>query len=195
MHNIKQWLSGEAAFAVGHREQLILHIAAWTGDVDVVRHQIQQGQDVAASDKFGWTALHFAAWNMHADVVKVLLHSTANIRSRGIWMRPKQKKPITNPIVNAKNQYGWSALHLAAWNDDIIVINALVQAGATISARDIRGWTPTHWAASNGAVAAIMALAQAGADVSSAAQAGVVPLHLAAKAGHVNAIESLKRRA
>lgn len=47
------------------------------GQVDAVRHFLHGGTDVDASDKQGWTALHFAVQNADVTITRMLLQAGA----------------------------------------------------------------------------------------------------------------------
>jgi len=67
--------------------------------------------------------------------------------------------------VNAKDQYGQTALHKAAYNGKVDVIAALIKAGADVNAKSNDDDTALHLAAQKGKVDAIAALSKAGADI------------------------------
>jgi ankyrin repeat protein len=60
---------------------------------------------------------------------------------------------------------GNSLLHIAVWNDDLLTIQCILTAGASIEAQNNQGWTPLHAAAVDGNTGAVLALLFAGADV------------------------------
>ena len=67
--------------------------------------------------------------------------------------------------VNAKdNEYGNSALMLAAWKGHTEIVNALIKARAEVNAKDKDGRTALMCAAENGRTETVNALIEAGAD-------------------------------
>jgi uncharacterized protein len=80
--------------------------------------------------------------------------------------------------VNARDKYGFSALHGVAGEDRPDMIRLLIAAGADVDARNVNGHTPLHLAAYPDAV---RALVDAGADLEARANDGGTPLHLAAE--------------
>ena len=93
---------------------------------------------------------------------------------------------------NAHAAYDRTPLHFAAkWNENSVVIAALLDAGADPSAPDADDWTPLHIAAlSNKKLAVTTALLDAGANPNVHDQYGWTPLHVAAHYGENPAVLS-----
>ena len=81
--------------------------ACTDGDLEKVKGLIEQGADVNAKDKYGYTPLHFAVGNGYPKIVEVLLKNDAK--------------------VNAKNKNGITPLHLAACNGRTEIVELLKQ--------------------------------------------------------------------
>ncbi|WP_213804176.1 ankyrin repeat domain-containing protein [Granulicella sp. dw_53] len=91
--------------------------------------------------------------------------------------------------VNATQGDGFSALHWAAYNDDVELVQLLLKARAAPEARTrLEGVTPLMLAAGNGDAASIEALLAAGAKVDTANENGTTPLMQAAAAGTSDAL-------
>ena len=73
--------------------------------------------------------LNTAAWNNNAAEAKRLIANGAD--------------------VNAKNEDGWTPLHLAAIQNAAEVAKVLIANGAEVNANDNRGNTPLYWAESS----------------------------------------------
>jgi ankyrin repeat protein len=95
--------------------------------------------------------------------------------------------------VNGAQGDGMSALHWAAERGDQEMADALIYAGANISAvTRIGQYTPLHLAAKNGSAAVAKALIKAGADVNAkTTNSGVTAMHMAAASGSAEVIHLL----
>ena len=114
-----------------------LHKIAHSGSPHFTKALIEQGDDVHAKDKKGWTALHYAAAERYRapETVEVLLKAGAD--------------------VHAKDNEGHTALHLAAlaaygnygiYGDAPETAVVLLKAGADMHAKDNEGRTPLYYA-------------------------------------------------
>ena len=94
--------------------------------------------------------------------------------------------------VNGAQPQGLTALHWAALNDNLDIVEALVYAGATLKPRTrVGGYTPLHLAARSANAGIIRALLEAGADANEWTRTGVTALHFAAQADDAEAIGAL----
>jgi ankyrin repeat protein len=90
--------------------------------------------------------------------------------------------------LDARDENGDMALHLAARQGDLAAVNALLDAGAAVDARNAQEWTPLFCAAYNheqdcGFAPVVQRLIAAGADVNARIGFGLTPLMLAAGGG------------
>ena len=94
--------------------------------------------------------------------------------------------------VNAPQGDGNTALHWAAFRDDVGMARALIQAGANVNAPTrLSDITPLHLGATNGSATMIELLLRAGADVNQPNGNGTTALMLAAASGQTDAIKVL----
>ena len=94
--------------------------------------------------------------------------------------------------VNAAQGDGSTALHWAAYRDDLQMARLLLAAGADVKAKTRDGEiTPLFMACSNGDAAMIEAMLKAGADANSVKSNGTTALMTAAGSGSVDAVQVL----
>ena len=104
------------------RAETDIHYAAANGYADAVKRFIENGGDVNAGDKGGYTALQYAAYNGYIEVVRVLVENKADVNISA----NKRKK---------------SALHYAAQKGRKEIALLLLDKGADVNALDKAGRT------------------------------------------------------
>ena len=105
----------------------VLHVAAYWGDLGLVKELIGKGADVNAKFESGWTVLHLAAGRGNLSLVKYLVEEK-------------------NLDVNAKDKSGWTVLYSAASSGNLDLVKYLVENGADVNAKNKSGWTPADMA-------------------------------------------------
>ena len=94
--------------------------------------------------------------------------------------------------VNARNNYGWTALSHAARAGNAELVELLLAHGADVNARDQSGWTPLMRAAMKGHVEAVKVLLAHGAAVNDKEKdEDWTALHWAAARGHAEVVALL----
>jgi ankyrin repeat protein len=93
--------------------------------------------------------------------------------------------------VNAKDNYGFTPLHDAAFFGRIEVVKLLIEKGANVNAKDNLGSTPLHLAAIIRRIEVVKLLIEKGANVNAKDNVGWTPLHWAAFAGHIEVVKLL----
>ena len=93
--------------------------------------------------------------------------------------------------VNAAQPDGMTALHWAAYHDDLDLARQLVRAGAHVSAVNRYGVTPLSLACTNGNAAMIELFVKSGADVNASIPGGETPLMTASRTGNPAAVKAL----
>lgn len=99
-----------------------------------------------------------------------------------------------NPLVSRLEQLderGWTALHHAAYHDQIPCIRLLIERNANVDAVAEGECVPLHMAAAQGSVEAVQLLLDAGTDVDTPDDAGATALHYAALPGRLEVVEAL----
>jgi ankyrin repeat protein len=96
--------------------------------------------------------------------------------------------------VDAADAEGATALHWAAYLDDLEAVELLVRAGADARAANRHGVTPLSLACLNGSAAVIRTLLDAGADANTPLPRGETPLMTASRTGKLDAVKLLLAR-
>ncbi|HEV3215371.1 MAG TPA: ankyrin repeat domain-containing protein [Vicinamibacterales bacterium] len=93
--------------------------------------------------------------------------------------------------VNAAQADGTTALHWAAYKDDVESADLLIHAGAKVNASNDLGVTPLWTAAQNGSEAMVACLLAAGANPNAALLAGETAVMVASRSGNPAVVEQL----
>jgi ankyrin repeat protein len=155
-----------------------LHMAAQEGKTEVIEALLIKEESPELVNKVDtknkYTALHMAAMNGHSTVVAYLLISGANI--------------------NAKDNHGNTALHLAVICDCLGVLETLVELGADINLQNtLYGDTPLHIALHKDNREIIRALNNADADDKIKNKNGATPaIMMEHKISKINLIKEIK---
>ncbi|KAK2991278.1 hypothetical protein RJ640_024543 [Escallonia rubra] len=99
-----------------------LHLAAWSGQAQVVSYLCKNKADVGAAAMDDMGAIHFAAQKGHLEVVRILLSSGASVK--------------------ASTRKGMTALHYAVQGSHLELVKYLVKKGSNLSAKTKAGKTP-----------------------------------------------------
>jgi len=145
-------------------------ISITLGDAGAIQQFLARGIDANVMDVNGNTALIIAARENQNAILLALYRSGAKL--------------------NTRNQFGESALMLAALNGHAQIVNTLLDLGADIGANH-QGWTPMMYAAFSGHNEIVEKLLRAGSIVNAATSNGTTSLMLASKGGHVEVVKVL----
>ena len=118
--------SGEA---ISHFNLTALHCACQNGQLAMCKALLGRGANRMARDSRQWIPLHWAADKGHLSCVAMLVGRPGRVR-------------MTPAEVDAAEETGWTALHLAARNGFDQICAVLLGAGARLDAKASDGWTP-----------------------------------------------------
>jgi len=199
------------------RLQTPLHVATCEDRAELVLELLIAKCEVDAEDDRQQTALHNASILGELEVMRVLLeHGGANpalgesTRSTPLLLtahhgRVDQMELLLSKdpgLVNAANENGWTALHLAAHGQEkkksslkgakfLPAVKLLLEAKAAVDAVDEDSRTALHRAADTGNCETVSALLAAGANIMAEDISRWTPLHFACQDGHVGVARTL----
>ncbi|XP_062207316.1 protein VAPYRIN-like [Phragmites australis] len=177
---------GPEALAARDREgRTALHAAAAAGEAEVAAALVDMGADTSAADARGRTPLDVAREKGYQEVVDVLerweLVMTAARRGD---LQSLESLISKRAGVRGRDQYGLTALHLAAIKGHCDAIALLAGSGCMdIECEDVEGHRPLHLAVEGGHDEAVELLLDMGADVNAKTRRGVTPLQMAEAMG------------
>lgn len=129
-----------------------LHFAAYAGHVDACRVLLDKGADASILSSDGFSPLHGALQRNRLDVCRYLLErgctvNTANKEGRTpLHLAVEKNSPLVQDIIDAhcdlncvEKIHGWTALHVAAHNGQLVCVKMLLAAGAMAALRDLEG--------------------------------------------------------
>ncbi|KAJ1479936.1 ankyrin repeat-containing domain protein [Baffinella frigidus] len=156
----------------------------------VQREEAREAKYMSLAEE-GRSALHVAA--AEGDIAKVQallgvgLNNNSFIPNVKGWTRAFGD-------VDAPDQWGNTALHLAAWCGRDDVVRTLLKAGSAVDAQAKDGWTALHRAATQGHhphIVVVRTLLAAGAAIHAREKFGCTALHLAAINGRDAVVRTL----
>ncbi|XP_055471082.1 E3 ubiquitin-protein ligase MIB2 isoform X3 [Psammomys obesus] len=155
-----------------------LQVAAYLGQVELVRLLLQARANVDLPDDEGNTALHYTALGNQPEAARALLSAGC--------------------AVDAQNGTRHTALHVAVQRGFLEVVKTLCERGCDVNLPDAHADTPLHSAISAGAGASsiVEVLTEVpGIDVTATNSQGFTLLHHASLKGHVLAVRKILARA
>nr|XP_004657805.1 E3 ubiquitin-protein ligase MIB2 isoform X5 [Jaculus jaculus] len=155
-----------------------LQVAAYLGQVELVRLLLQARAGVDLPDEEGNTALHYAALGNQPEATRVLLSAGCG--------------------ADVRNGTRSTALHVAVQRGFLEVVKTLCERGCDVNLSDAHADTPLHSAISAGAGASsiVEVLTEVpGIDVTATNSQGFTLLHHASLKGHVLAVRKILARA
>lgn len=182
-----------------------IHAAVLLEDELLVDSLLRKGADKEAPDSYGRSPLHLAIQHSSYSAVKALLAAGADptLRCPDDGCAALDMAAIHGEVriisallaavgpngVNATCAgRGLTALHRAAFHDQLPSVGLLLQAGARVDATDRDGWTPLFDACAEGSTDVIASLLWHGASRRRVDRKGRGLLHVAAERGHLPAV-------
>ena len=133
--------------------------------------------------------LYWAATIGNLPMLRALMKSGVDVQKELLWRLGNLKIWCSRDDERLSR---FTALHMACQGGHLMVVKALIDAGADVNCRrNMAGIPPLLFAAGLGHAPVVLALIKAGADVNLADAAGRVPLLLAAEAGNVKCVSLL----
>lgn len=148
--------------------------------METVKVLLGRGANQDARDSTRRTPLHWAATNGHLELARALLSGEAG--------------PTTRADVNAAQNRGKTALHLASEHDRVDFVDLLLSHGADVDARSDGRWTPLINAAEKGHTSVVARLLAAGANVNAELSNHMTALHWASFNGKEDVVRLLLER-
>jgi len=159
-----------------------IHKAAYKGDLEKVKEIIDRNPNqINVQDELDFTPLHLASSKGHIEIVEFLLNHGADMELEifdgetplmlaAQHARHRRYETIKTLLehgakVNHKDEVGRTALHYAAMNSGMDVMNLLISYGADVNAKEEFQITPLHRAAMLNNIEATKALVEHEADI------------------------------
>ena len=188
-----------------------IHIAAYLGELTMIKEALANGKDINQKDEAECTPLHCAVSGRRKEVAEYLLDNGADVNARCIDNSTPFAFADTVEMaafllakganVNIRTKNGQTPLHWAVnRNDhrgDKALVEFLLKHGADVNAKanrtsvDWEGWSPFHVACRNGNKTIVEMLLSKGANVNAKTDKGYTPLSLAKEKGHKEVVELL----
>ncbi|CAL5366378.1 unnamed protein product [Camellia sinensis] len=173
-----------------------LYRAAANGDRRMVEMLIEFGADPTISSlDHGRSALDVAREKGHKEVVEILEQGEAvlNAARRGD-LKHLESLLDRDASVNFCDQYGLTALHVAAIKGHKDAVMMLVEFGSDLEQEDNEGHTPLHLAVEGGHVETVEVLINRGANVNAKSKNGATPLYMARALEYDHVLQLLRER-
>ncbi|XP_027197261.2 uncharacterized protein LOC113791661 [Dermatophagoides pteronyssinus] len=160
--------SNEMLNSFNYLYQNPLHLAILKRQINVIPLLILKGVSLTFQDNLGNTPLHIACKYSLMNIVEIIL-STASIKN-------------VAKCLEIRNYDGDTCLHLAAYNNDLKLLELFIRSGANLDIQEGKsGKTILHWAIENLHVQLVGFLLKNQANIMAETFAGKTPLHFLLK--------------
>uniref|UniRef100_A0A8C8HPS5 Ankyrin 2 n=1 Tax=Oncorhynchus tshawytscha TaxID=74940 RepID=A0A8C8HPS5_ONCTS len=123
----------------------------------------------------------------HRDTAQILTSSTAF----GISVCTSLERVCVCIFVREENTNGLNALHLAAKEGHVELVQELLERGSAVDSATKKGNTALHIASLAGQAEVVKILVKRGAEINSQSQNGFTPLYMAAQENHMDVVRYL----
>ncbi|KAJ3669042.1 hypothetical protein LUZ60_010992 [Juncus effusus] len=162
-----------------------LYLAAANGDAEMVAMLLEMGADRTVGNERGRLPIDVARDKGHQDVVDILKRWERIMKAtrRGDLHRLESLLKKRTGVAG-RDQYGNTALHLAAIKGRCDIILLLIDHGMDVHTVDDEGHVALHLAVESGRLDAVELLVSFGADVNKMTKRGMTALDMADLLGH-----------
>lgn len=159
--------------------------AAAHGDCPMVKILLEVGANPSITEiDFGRSAIDVAKDKGHNEAVKILEQGEAVFHaSRRGELELLESLLDKGASTNFCDQYGLTALHIAAIKGNKNAVMILVEYGANLECQDSDGNTPLHLAVESGCNETVEVLVNRGANINAKSKKGATPLQLSRTMG------------
>ncbi|XP_042731269.1 ankyrin repeat and death domain-containing protein 1B isoform X5 [Lagopus leucura] len=184
----------------------VIHLAAWTGNLDIMRKLVKAGADQKAKNEEEMNALHFAAQNNSVKIIDYFLqdlHLTDlnkpdgnNSNALQAAIQNGHQSLVTflidkNIDLVPKPEQKNSPLHLAVISNHLLIVKKLLEANHDINFLNHRHETPLHLAADVGNVEMVEVLLKAGCDLKIMDRHGRTALAVASRSNYALIVDMI----
>ncbi|XP_062519875.1 ankyrin repeat and death domain-containing protein 1B-like [Corticium candelabrum] len=176
------------------------------GDIKSVTRLSKMLVDINTRNSNGNTLLIQACENNRKEIVEFLLTKSADVNGTGtfgetplITAAMKGLDNIIDILLKTKDinvikgdNWGWTAIHHAARNNHVTIVERLVSYSVPVDINDNAGRTPLWYAARDGRVCCVDVLLKLGASPQHESKRQGSPLEIAKRCGHSNVVEMMK---
>ena len=169
-----------------------LHIAATKGHADAVTCLAKAGLALTTRNQVNATALHIAAERGHAAVLAAMLQHL-QFGATQDTAEPAEGSQSENllEMLDARNQQGATALHIAAQEGNLSAVECLLAAGIDKDAVNNCDATALHLAAGRGLTDVVRCLVDSRANLNLRSQSGSIPLLVAVESRNREVVQCL----
>ena len=182
----------------------LVHIAIAKEFKDVVSILLENGTDINAVNKNGWSTMHWAAFVGNTEILSYLINQGAkvnctdqdNVTPLHVAAERGQAEAVrllieNNAKLNVTDKNKYMPIHLAVINGHKKVLEILLENGADFRKTDQHKRSILHWSTIVGSIEMTRLILKYAPNVQVKDDFDRTPLHWAAQYGHVDITEQL----